>query len=51
VSVCSDEVCPITPGVERIRWNIPDPIVMPIEQVREVRDEIVRRVEELAGAL
>jgi protein-tyrosine-phosphatase len=50
VSVCG-EVCPITPGVERIRWNIPDPISMPIEQVREVRDEIGRRVEELAGAL
>ena len=51
VSVCSDEVCPITPGVDRIRWDIPDPIAMPIEQVRDVRDEIGRRVEELAREL
>jgi protein-tyrosine-phosphatase len=51
VSVCSDEVCPITPGVERIRWDIPDPIAMPVEQVRDVRDEIGRRVEELAREL
>jgi arsenate reductase len=51
VSVCSDEVCPVTPDVERIRWDIPDPVTMPIEQVREVRDEIGRRVEELAREL
>jgi arsenate reductase len=51
VSVCGDEVCPITPGVDRIRWDIPDPIAMPIEQVRDVRDEIGRRVEELAREL
>jgi protein-tyrosine-phosphatase len=37
--------------VERIRWDIPDPVAMPIEQVREVRDEIGRRVEDLAGEL
>jgi arsenate reductase (thioredoxin) len=51
VSVCSDEVCPVTPGVERIRWDIPDPIAMPLEQVRAVRDEIARRVDRLAGEL
>jgi arsenate reductase (thioredoxin) len=51
VSVCSDEVCPVTPGVERIRWDIPDPKAMPIDQVRDVRDEIGRRVEELAEEL
>jgi arsenate reductase (thioredoxin) len=51
VSVCSDEVCPVTPGVERRRWHLPDPVAMPIEQVREVRDEIGRRVEELANEL
>jgi arsenate reductase (thioredoxin) len=51
VSVCSDEVCPVTPGVERIRWDIPDPIAMPLPQVREVRDEIARRTEELAAYL
>ena len=51
VAVCSDEVCPVTPGVERRRWEIPDPIAMPIEQVREVRDELARRTDELAREL
>ena len=51
VSVCADEVCPVTPGVERIRWEIADPIAMPIEQVREVRAEIDRRVRELVAYL
>lgn len=51
VSVCADEVCPVTPGVERIRWDIPDPVVMPLEQVREVRDEIGRRVDQLVRRL
>jgi protein-tyrosine-phosphatase len=51
VSVCADEVCPVTPGVEQFHWEIPDPIVMPLEQVREVRDEIERRVNDLARSL
>jgi arsenate reductase len=51
VSVCADEVCPVTPGVRRISWDIPDPIVMPLEQVRDVRDELGRRVEELIRRL
>jgi protein-tyrosine-phosphatase len=45
VSVCSDEVCPATPGLRQIRWAIQDPIGLPLEQVRGIRDEIERRVE------
>jgi protein-tyrosine-phosphatase len=48
VSVCSDEVCPATPGVRQIRWAIQDPIGLPLEQVRRIRDEIERRIEKLA---
>jgi arsenate reductase len=51
VSVCADEVCPVTPGVEQLHWDIRDPIHMPLEQVREVRDEIARRVNELVRSL
>src|SRR3954465_2512264 len=47
VSTCSEEVCPVTPGVRRISWTFPDPKDLPIEQVREIRDEIRRRVAEL----
>ncbi|MFL5922240.1 MAG: low molecular weight phosphatase family protein [Gaiellaceae bacterium] len=51
VSVCADEVCPATPGVRQIRWAIQDPIGLPLEQVRPIRDEIERRVEQLAREL
>jgi arsenate reductase len=25
VSTCSEEVCPVTPGVRRLNWHLPDP--------------------------
>ena len=51
VSVCGEDVCPATPGVRRISWAVQDPIGLPVEQVRGIRDEIERRVEELAHEL
>jgi arsenate reductase (thioredoxin) len=51
VLVCGEEVCPVTPGVRRIRWALPDPISLPLEQVRPLRDEIERRVEQLVQEL
>jgi arsenate reductase len=51
VSTCSEEVCPVTPGVERISWEFPDPKNLSLEQVRPIRDEIKRRVEELVEEL
>lgn len=51
VATCSEEVCPITPGVTRISWDLPDPKHLPIEQVRLIRDEIKRRVGELLEQL
>jgi protein-tyrosine-phosphatase len=48
VSTCGEEACPVTPpGVRRIYWNLHDPKNQPIEQVRPIRDEIRRRIEEL----
>jgi arsenate reductase len=48
VSTCGEEACPVTPpGTRRIYWNLPDPKDEPIERVREIRDEISRRVEDL----
>ncbi len=40
VSMCAEEVCPLTPGVRRISWDLPDPKSLRIEQVREIRDDI-----------
>lgn len=51
VSVCSEEVCPVTPGVRQLRWNLPDPKKLPLEDVRPIRDEIARRVRELVAQL
>lgn len=51
VSTCSEEVCPVTPGVRRISWELTDPKNLPLEQVRPIRDEIKRRVDALAAEL
>jgi protein-tyrosine-phosphatase len=51
VSTCSEEVCPVTPGVRRISWELPDPKHLPLEQVRPIRDEIKKRVSELVAEL
>jgi arsenate reductase (thioredoxin) len=45
---CGD-VCPFFPGKQYVDWNLPDPVAMSPDEVRELRDEIRRRVGELAG--
>jgi protein-tyrosine-phosphatase len=47
VSTCSEEVCPVTPGVRRIGWEFPDPKSLSLEQVRPIRDDIERRIQQL----
>ena len=47
---CGD-VCPVLPGTSYVDWGIEDPIGRPLEKVREIRDGIARRVEELAASL
>jgi arsenate reductase (thioredoxin) len=51
VAVCGDDVCPATPGVRRISWAVEDPIGLPLEQVRGIRDDVGRRVDELTREL
>jgi arsenate reductase len=51
VSTCSEEVCPVTPGVRRISWALADPKPLPLGEVRPIRDEIERRVEQLIREL
>ncbi len=43
---CGDQ-CPFVPGVRYIDWELPDPAGRPIEEVRDTRDEIDRRVHAL----
>ncbi len=47
---CGD-VCPVLPGTSYLDWAVEDPFCEPLERVREIRDEVGRRVSELAGAL
>jgi arsenate reductase (thioredoxin) len=45
---CGD-VCPFFPGKQYVDWNLPDPVEMSADEVRVLRDDIRRRVAELAG--
>jgi len=45
---CGD-VCPFFPGKQYVDWNLPDPARMTVDEVRGVRDDIERRIAELAG--
>ena len=45
---CGD-VCPFFPGKEYLDWNLTDPITLSPDEVRELRDDIRRRVSDLAG--
>ena len=45
---CGEDACPVLPGKRYVDWNLPDPIGRPLDEVRGLRDEIERRVTELA---
>ena len=47
---CGDE-CPFIPGTRYIDWDLTDPAGMPLDYVREIRDEIDRRIQALADEL
>jgi arsenate reductase len=47
---CGDQ-CPYIPGKRYVDWELDDPHGQPIEQVREIRDEIDRRVADLVNDL
>ncbi len=50
VATC-DDACPVVPGKQYVSWQLPDPKGEPLERVREIRDEIGRRVAELVQSL
>ncbi|MFN3486603.1 MAG: arsenate reductase ArsC [Planctomycetota bacterium] len=47
VTMGCGEGCPAVPGLRREDWPLEDPKGRPLEKVREIRDEIRRRVREL----
>ncbi len=50
VATC-DDACPVVPGKRYVSWQIEDPAGQPLPDVRRIRDEIARRVDELASDL
>jgi arsenate reductase len=45
---CGD-VCPFFPGKQYVDWNLPDPAMMTLDEVRALRDDVKSRIAELAG--
>jgi N-acetylglutamate synthase-like GNAT family acetyltransferase len=50
VTMGCGEACPVVPGLERDDWPLEDPKGKPPERVREIRDEVRRRVRGLLRA-
>jgi arsenate reductase len=47
---CGD-ACPVIPGKRYIDWEVRDPKDLRVEEVREIRDDIKGRVDELVESL
>jgi arsenate reductase len=47
---CGDQ-CPVIPGKRYVDWDLSDPAGQSLDTVREIRDEIGRRVGELVQGL
>ncbi|GAA1526814.1 ArsR family transcriptional regulator [Agromyces terreus] len=47
---CGD-ACPIYPGRRYLDWDLPDPVGKPLADVRDIRDDIERRIRELLTTL
>jgi arsenate reductase len=45
---CGEDACPVLSGKRYLEWNLPDPVGRPVEEVRALRDDIERRLAELA---
>jgi arsenate reductase (thioredoxin) len=50
IATC-DDACPYVPGKRYVNWQLPDPIGLPLDDVRPIRDEVERRVEALVAEL
>jgi arsenate reductase len=51
VSMGCGDACPVLPGKRYEDWELRDPAGQPLDVVREVRDDIRQRVEELVASL
>jgi arsenate reductase len=47
---CGD-TCPVYPGRRYLDWDLTDPVGLPLAKVREIRDDVEKRVRELLASL
>ncbi|MHB1569656.1 MAG: arsenate reductase ArsC [Solirubrobacteraceae bacterium] len=47
---CGD-ACPYIPGKRYVDWELPDPKGRPVDEVRQIRDDIASRVQDLLEQL
>jgi len=47
---CGD-ACPIYPGKRYLDWDLRDPAGLPIDEVRQIRDQVQQQVEQLLATL
>jgi arsenate reductase len=50
VATC-DDACPVVPGKRYLGWSVPDPKGRPLDEVRTIRDDIARRIDDLVAEL
>jgi len=51
VTMGCEEECPFVPGAKILDWDLPDPSGKPIDFMRNVRDEIEKRVKDFTNLL
>jgi protein-tyrosine-phosphatase len=51
VTMGCGEACPALPGATVVDWDLPDPAGQPIEIMRQVRDDIESRVQQLISEI
>jgi arsenate reductase len=47
ITMGCEEACPLVPGARRLDWQLPDPAGKPLEFMRNVRNEIEKKVQDL----
>jgi arsenate reductase len=51
ITMGCEDACPVIPGKRYLDWELPDPGGLPDAQVREIRDDIAKRVGVLLESL
>jgi len=50
ITMGCDEACPFIPDMQRLDWDLPDPAGKPMDVMRNVRDEIEKKVKVLVNS-